>query len=306
MSPEPQAQHASNEDRARAGGRLVIWSLALNAAMAVLKFAGGFLGHSFALVADGAESLLDVLSSILVWAGFKVASLPPDDNHPYGHGRAEPLAALAGVVFIFATAGWIGWRSVYSIVTPHAGPHWETLPLLAGIVVTKLWVYRRLRAAATAAGSTALKVEASRHRSDAFTSAAAFIGIAIAVVGGRAWAAADGWAALFACAIITFNGVEILQRTLDEMMDTAVSPDIENDVRALASSVEGVRALDKCRIRKSGLSYLVDIQVRVDGDLSVVSGHEIGHAVKSRLMASALRVSDVTVHIEPFEVRMKP
>ena len=301
MSEDPPAYYAATHDRALASARLVLGGIALNAALAVAKFAGGIFGHSFALIADGTESLLDILSSLLVWAGFRVASRPPDANHPYGHGRAEPLTALAGVVFIFATAAWVGLGAVHGIRTPHQGPHWATLPLLAAIVATKVWLFRRMGAAGASAGSLALDVEAWHHGSDALTSAAAFVGIAVAVVGGRGWEAADGWAALFACVVIVFNGVSILVKTLGEMMDTAAAPAVENRIRLLAASVPGVGALDKCRVRKSGLSYLVDIHVRVDGSLSVVAGHNIGHDVKSALLASDLRVTDVSVHIEPME-----
>ncbi len=284
-----------------AGARLVLGGIAMNGGFAALKFAGGFLGHSFALIADGVESLLDITSSLLTWAGFQIASRPPDANHPYGHGRAESIAALAGALFIFVTAAWIGLHAIHGIVTPHPGPRWETLPLLAGVVIAKTWLSRWFGDAGERAGSTALGVEAWRHLSDALTSAAAFVGIAIAVIGGPGWEAADSWAALFACAVIAFNGARILGRVLREMMDTAVPGALENEVRAIAAAVPGVRALDKCRVRKSGLSHLVDIQVRVGGDLSVRAGHSIAHAVKDALLGSSLKVSDVSVHIEPME-----
>lgn len=258
------------------------------------------LGNTYALIADGAESTLDIFSSLLVWAGFRVAARPPDANHPYGHGKAEAVAALAVAVFIFGMAAWVGVHAVHEIITPHLGPKWWTLPLLAVIVLVKLWFSRRVRALGDEAGSTALGVEAMHHWSDALTSAAAFIGIAIALVGGEGWEAADDFAALFACAVIAFNGASMVTKALGDVMDTAVPADFENEVRALALRVSGVRALDKVRMRKSGLSYLVDIQVRVDGDLSVRAGHDIAHAVKDALLASAPhRISDVTVHVEP-------
>jgi cation diffusion facilitator family transporter len=199
-----------------------------------------------------------------------------------------------------AAAGWIGWRAVHEIITPHQGPHWLTLPLLVGIVATKLWFSRRLQAAGKAEGSTALSVEAWHHYSDAITSGAAFIGIAIGVVGGKGWEAADDWAALIACAVIAFNGAGMINRALGDVMDTAVSMEFENEVRAVALGVPGVQALDKCRVRKSGLSHLVDIHVRVNGDLTVRAGHDIAHAVKDALLGSAPHaISDVSVHIEP-------
>jgi cation diffusion facilitator family transporter len=300
VTPALPEHHAATQRRAKASARLVLRGIALNFVLAAVKIVGGILGHTYALIADGVESLVDILSSVIVWAGFRVASQPPDADHPYGHGKAEPLAALAVAVFIFAAAGWIGWRAVHEIITPHHGPHWLTLPLLVGVVVVKLWFSRRISQAGVAASSTALSVEAWHHYTDAITSAAAFVGIAIALIGGRGWEAADDWAALLACAIIAFNGVGMFNRALGDVMDTAVSAEFENEVRAVALRVPGVRALDKCRVRKSGLSHLVDIQVRVDGHLSVRAGHDIAHAVKDALLASAAHaISDVSVHIEP-------
>lgn len=291
--------HAATQRRAQASAAFVLRGIALNVVLAVVKFAGGFFGHTYALVADGAESLLDVLSSLLVWGGFRVASRPPDANHPFGHGKAEPLAALSVGVFIFAAAGWIGWRAVHEIITPHQGPHWATLPLLAGVVGVKIWFSRRMQRAGESTDSTALGVEALHHYSDAITSAAAFVGISIALWGGRGYETADDWAALVACLVIGFNGVSIFQRALGDVMDVAVPEKTENDVRRFALSVPGASALDKVRVRKSGLSYLVDIQVCVDGSLTVREGHAIAHAVKDALLQSPLRVTDVSVHIEP-------
>lgn len=286
--------------RAHASAQLVLRGIALNAVLAAVKFAGGIFGHTYALIADGAESLLDILSSSLVWAGFRVAAKPPDADHPYGHGKAEPLAALAVAFFIFFMAGWIAVHAVREIMTPHRAPAWWTLVVLAGVVLAKMWFSRRMGAAGEAAGSTALGVEALHHYSDALTSAAAFVGICIALWGGPGWETADDWAALFACVIIAFNGVGMVGKALGDVMDTAAPTDFENEVRAIALAVVGVRALDKVRVRKSGLSYLVDIQVRVDGALTVREGHDIAHAVKDALIASVPHtISDVTVHIEP-------
>jgi cation diffusion facilitator family transporter len=293
-------QHLATQTRAHASAALVLRGIGLNALLAAVKFAGGIFGHTYALIADGAESLLDILSSTLVWAGFRVAAKPPDADHPYGHGKAEPLAALAVALFVFLMAGWIAVHAVHEIVTPHQGPAWWTLIVLAGVIVTKAWFSRRMGAAGEEVGSTALGVEALHHWSDAMTSAAAFVGISIALWGGKGWETADDWAALFACVIISFNGVGMFGNALRDVMDTAVALDFENEVRALALAVPGVQSLDKVRVRKSGLSHLVDIQVRVDGELSVRAGHDIAHAVKDALIASAPHaISDVAVHIEP-------
>lgn len=302
MPAEPHAPHVSARLGAEAGARLVLRGVALNAILAAAKFAGGIFGNTYALIADGAESLLDILSSLLVWAGFRVAARPPDADHPYGHGKAEAVSALAVAGFVFAMAGWVGLNAVREIITPHEGPAWWTLLVLAGVIAVKLWFSRRMHTAGQEAGSTALGVEAMHHWSDAVTSAAAFIGIVIALYGGKGWETADDWAALFACLVIAFNGSAMVLRALGDVMDAAMPVGFESEVRALALAVPGVRALDKVRMRKSGLTHLVDIQVRVDGELTVTAGHDIAHAVKDALIASAPhRISDVTVHVEPMK-----
>ncbi len=292
--------HSRALRRADDGAALVLRGIALNAALAVVKLAGGLLGNTFALVADAAESMLDMLTSALVWAGFRVASRPPDGDHPYGHGKAESLSALAVALFVFSMAGWVAWHAVREIRTPHQGPAWWTLLVLAGVVVVKLWYARRTKQAGEEMGSTALGAEAMHHWSDAMTSAAAFVGISIALWGGPGWETADDWAALFACVIIAVNGAAIFMKALGDVMDTAVAAEFEQEVRAIALAVPGVEALDKCRVRKSGLSHLVDIQVRVDGELTVRAGHDIAHAVKDALVASTVHaITDVSVHVEP-------
>jgi cation diffusion facilitator family transporter len=294
--------HARTTRRAEESARLVVRGIVLNVALAAVKLAGGVFGHTYALIADAAESMLDILTSLLVWAGFRVAARPPDANHPYGHGKAEPLAALAVALFVFAMAGFVGWHAVEEIRTPHRAPEWWTLVVLAAVVVTKVWFSRRLNLAGEENGSTALGVEAMHHYSDALTSGAAFFGIAVALWGGPGWETADDWAALFACVVIGFNGFNMSGKALGDIMDTAVSAQFEGEVRDIAGAVPGVRALHKVRVRKSGLSHLVDIQVRVDGELTVREGHDIAHAVKDALTASAPHsISDVTVHVEPMK-----
>jgi len=301
MSDVPVPATAARR-HAEAGARLVLRGVALNLGLAAVKFAGGILGNTYALVADAAESLLDVVSSLLVWAGFKVAARPPDADHPYGHGKAEALAALVVAAFVFGMAGLVGYHAVREIITPHRAPAWWTLLVLALVVAVKLWFSRRMRAAGEETGSTALGVEALHHWSDAMTSAAAFVGIALALWGGRGWEVADDWAALFACIVIAFNGAVMVLKAQGDVMDAAVPAGFEREVRAMALAVPGVLALDKVRMRKSGLTHLVDIQVRVDGNLTVTAGHAIAHAVKDALMASvAHRISDVTVHVEPMK-----
>jgi cation diffusion facilitator family transporter len=227
--------HALARSRAEAGAALVLRGVLLNLVLALIKFAGGILGNTYALIADGVESLMDVFSSLLVWAGFRVAAVPPDADHPYGHGKAEPLAALGVALVIFFAAGWIGVHAVREILTPHQGPHWGTLPLLVFIVVVKWRFARRMDKAGEDSASTALGAEAWHHAADALTSAAAFIGILIAVLAGPDYAAADDWAALVACVVVAFNGVIVFHRALGHVMvgdvEAVVAPGVDDWLR---------------------------------------------------------------------------
>jgi cation diffusion facilitator family transporter len=200
---------------------------------------------------------------------------------------------------LLGAAVFIAVQSVREIITPHHAPAWFTLLVLALVVAAKETLYRFVSKVGDALTSTAVKGDAWRHRSDAITSAAAFVGIGIALIDGKGYESADDWAALLACAVILFNGYRIFRAALGEIMDAAVPSDLQHDIRQIASSVPGVVRIEKCRARKGGLGLLVEIHVEVDGDLTVRRGHEIGHEVSNQLKASSLAVQQVMVHVEP-------
>jgi cation diffusion facilitator family transporter len=279
--------------------RLSITALAINVVLAAVKIVTGVIGNSYVLIADGIESTADVITSIVVWSGLRFSTRPADARHPYGHGKAEPIAGAIVALALLAAAVLIAVQSVREILTPHDPPRLFTLPVLLGVIAIKEFLARRVSKTSVTLDSAVLKADAWHHRSDALTSAAALVGILIALLGGPGFEAADDWAALVACDIIAWNGVRLLRGALDEMMDAAVSPDIVREVRKLAASVEGVVEIEKCRIRKSGLHLALDIHVVVDGNLTVRRGHEIAHEVEGKLRASQHRINDVTVHIEP-------
>jgi cation diffusion facilitator family transporter len=281
------------------GLRIAKLALLVNALLAIGKIATGILGNSYVLIADGIESTADIFSSVVVWGGLRVSVLPADENHPFGHGKAEPVAGIIVSMILLAAAVLIAVQSVHEILTPHHPPAWYTLPVLVVVVLVKETLFRTALRTGRSLESTALKSDAWHHRSDALTSAAAFVGISIALIGGKGYEGADDWAALLACGVICWNGLRLLRAALDELMDASVSPDVVAQVRELAATVEGVAAIDKCRIRKAGLHLALDIHVVVDGDLTVRRGHEIAHLVKDRLLASQHRINDVIVHIEP-------
>lgn len=271
----------------------------VNLGLAVLKIGAGVLGNSYALIADGIESTADILSSFVVMGGMHISSLPPDDQHPYGHGKAEPLAGVVVSTLLLLAAAWIALGSIREILTPHHAPAWFTLPILALVVATKELLSRYVLRVGEDLGSTAVRGDAWHHRSDALTSGAAFVGIGIALVGGEGFEQADDWAALVACAVITFNGARFLRESVNDLMDSSVDPSLVDRIRRISAEVEGVVAIEKCRVRRIGLELSMDIHVTVDGNASVRRGHEIAHAVKDRLRASNARIADVLVHVEP-------
>jgi cation diffusion facilitator family transporter len=284
---------------------LGILAICINITLMAVKIGVGFLGNSYALIADGIESASDIFSSLITWAGFQISLKPADDDHPYGHGKIESLAGMFSGFSLLTAAAIIGYHSILEIQTPHHAPAWFTLPVLVLVVVVKELLSRRVLSAGDAMGSTALKGDAWHHRSDAITSGAAAIGITIALIGGKGFEMADDWAALLACGVITINGVLILKGALHDVLDGKVSGDIHTEIAAYAHSVVGVRAAEKCRVRKSGVGFFVEIHVWVDPAISVYEGHQIGHKVKDQIMASDGRVQDVTVHIEPAASEMK-
>lgn len=281
------------------GLRLSKLALLINAVLAAIKITAGVVGNSYVLIADGIESTADIFSSMVVWGGLRVAVIPADENHPYGHGKAESIASIVVSLLLLGAALLIAVQSIREILTPQQAPHWFTLPILLLVIAVKETLFRYAFKTGASLESTALKGDAWHHRSDALTSAAAFVGIAIALIGGPGYESADDWAALIACGVIAWNGLRLLRLALDEIMDAAVPPEIVSAVRSIAAGVGGVVTIDKCRIRKSGLHLVVDIHVVVDGDLSVRRGHEIAHEVKDHLLESKHRINDVTVHIEP-------
>jgi cation diffusion facilitator family transporter len=273
--------------------------MAVNVVLAIVKIVTGVVGNSYALIADGIESTTDIVSSLVVWTGLKISSLPPDEDHPYGHGKAESMAGIVVALALLAAAVFIAIQSLREIITPHHAPAWFTLLVLALVIGTKETLYRFVFKVGDELTSTAVKGDAWHHRSDAITSAAAFIGISIALIGGKGYESADDWAALLACAVILFNGYRIFRAALNEIMDAAPPDPLQTQIRQLASSVPGVVRIEKCRARKSGLGLFVEIHIEVDGTLSVQRGHEIAHQVSDHLKSSALSIQHVVAHVEP-------
>ena len=279
--------------------RATFLGLATNAGLSGVKLAAGIVGHSHALVADAVESFADVFSSLIVWRGVTVAAEPADEDHPYGHGKAEPLAAAVVSGMLLLAAGWIAVKAFGEITRPHQTPEPFTLAVLLAVVVVKEILFRFVRREARAVDNSAVRSDAWHHRSDAITSFAAGIGISVSLVGGPGYEAADDWAAMAAACVIAWNGWRLLRPAFNELMDAAPDRKVRDEIRRLAEQTPGVARVEKCFVRKMGYQFYVDMHVEVDPQMTVLRSHEIAHAVKDKIREAKPAVSDVLVHIEP-------
>ena len=297
MNAHPIGDTAASNHQS--GIRLALVGLAVNVAFAFIKITAGVFGNAYALIADGIESALDAAGSIVIWGGLRFAARPPDATHPYGHGKAEPLAAVVVALGVLVAAAALAVASVREIFLPHHGPAPFTLFVLVIAVVVKEALFRAVSRVGRTVESTAVTTDAWHHRADAVTSMAAAVGISIALIGGERWQRADDYAALFACVVIATTGVRLLRPALQEILDTAPRGGIAESIQRAARSVPGVIDLDKCFVRKMGVSYYVDLHVQVDGSISVREGHNLAHRVKDIIRGADSRIADVLVHIEP-------
>jgi cation diffusion facilitator family transporter len=287
------------------GVRAARLGLASNLVLVIIKISVGVVGHAYALVADGVESSADVMSSGIVWAGLRIADRPADQNHPFGHGKAEAIAGAVVSLLLLLAAVWITVAAIHGIATPHRLPAPYTLVVAAIVIVVKETLYRRVRRVAAQVGSTAVWADAWHHRSDAVSSAAAFIGIAVALlgqryIGGPGWEAADDWAALVAACIVTLSAFRTLQPAVAQLMDAAPEPALLARVEHAASTVPGVELIEKLKVRRSGFGYYVELHAQADPEMSLFDAHELSGRVKGAIKAAAPQVRAVLVHMEPF------
>lgn len=305
MSASSSPLGASGVELASRGIRSAQLGVVVNAILALAKILAGVVGNTYALVADGIESLADIASSLIVWGGLSIAALPPDENHPFGHGKAEALAAATVSLMLLGAAVGIGIQSVLEIRTPHHLPAPWTLIVLVSVIAIKFLLARRIGAVGASIGSTAVSADARHHVSDAVTSLAAFIGISIALIGSRVrggsgWESADDWAAIVAAAVIAYNGASMLVPALHDLMDRMASPDVVQPIRAAAESVDGVRYVEQLLVRKTGLTYDVALHVQADPSLTLLEAHSLGGAVKAAIRERQPAANRIHVHMEPY------
>jgi cation diffusion facilitator family transporter len=287
------------KDNNQIGIKTATFSIIANFTLAILKAITGVLGHSFALVADAIESATDALSSTLVLIGLKYAAKPADENHPYGHGKIEPLTTFFVVGCLLASATIIVIQSIHNIRTPHSTPEYFTFFVLMGIILIKELLYRYVNKKGKELNSTALQADAYHHRSDAITSVVALVGIGAAFLLGEGYENLDDWAALFAAALIVYNAYHIFRPALGEIMEEHLYPDLIREIRLLASDSPGVLDTEKCFVRKSGMYFYVDLHIIVDGNITVKKGHAVAHELKDKIQHHFPQIADILIHVEP-------
>lgn len=273
----------------------------VNTVLAIIKLVAGIAGNAYALVADAVESSADIFSSLIVWGGLRIASRQADEDYPFGYGKAESLAAAVVALMLIGAAAGISVEAVREIRTPHHMPAPFTLAVLVGVIVIKAilsrWVFRVGKEVA----STAVKAEAWHHRSDALTSAAAFIGISVALLGGPGWEPADDWAALAAAGVIVVNAVILLRPAVHDLMDRSPGGDLQGRIAGAALATRDVREIEKLKVRKAGLGYYVDIHVQANPQMSLRDAHNLSGRVKASIRSAVPEVNGVLIHMEPYE-----
>ena len=271
----------------------------VNVALTAAKLVGGLVGHSYALIADAAESAFDLFGSLAVWTGVRIADRDATQEYPFGFGKAEALAGASVAMLLLIASVGIAVASVHEILTPHHAPAPWTLGVLAIVIVIKYYMTRRVQRIARSVGSTALAADAQHHRSDALTSIAAFVGISVALAGGAGWESADDWAALVAAGIIAWNGIALMRTAAADLMDRVAAPEVVTAIRTAATSVNDVRAVEKLAVRRAGRGYWVDIHVEADPAMSLEDAHIVSGKVKGAIRATTPQVLGVLVHMEP-------
>lgn len=280
--------------------RAALLGLVINLLLGVIKFVGGTLGHSFALISDAINSLGDSLTSIVVVFALWYAQRPPDEEHPYGHTRAEAAAASNVALLIVISALYVGFHALTRLREAHQIPPIWTLWIAGSNVVIKEALYRYKSRVGQRTGSSALIANAWDHRSDALCSLAVLIGLAVVRWAGPALIWADEAAALVVVVAILWSGLKLLRQSTSDLLDPQADDEFVRRIRDSATHVPGVQAVEKLWVRKTGLEYLADIHIQVDGAMTVEDGHRIGHLVKDQLIRQFAALRDVHVHLEPY------
>jgi cation diffusion facilitator family transporter len=282
------------------GERIALIGIIANIVLTMVKFTGGILGNSYALIADAIESATDIIGSSIVYLGVRYAQKPADSNHPYGHGKTEPMAWLAvSILLIFAVIE-IATGAISRIQDLDAGiPALWTLWILIAVVFIKGWLFIREYRIGKNLASTAIIWDAWHHLSDALTTSIALIGTLLALFAWPTLSSAADWAALIAAICMCYNIYHIGWPAMRELLDEVDDPVLQSEVRSTIEKNKDVKHINLCIVRKSGFDRLLDLRIIVDGSISVRDGHLIAHQVEADIKRTYPHITSVMVHTEP-------
>lgn len=292
--------HTPENSPYQIAAQTAVFGLLINLLLGVVKLIGGILGSSFALISDAVNSLGDVFMSLVVVYALKVAQRPPDEEHPYGHTRAEAIAGSNVALLVIVSALLVGWEAIERINIQHNLPPVWTLWIAGANVLIKEGLYRWSIRIGKRTRSSVVIASAWDHRSDAFCSLAVLIGLSIVRWGGQSWIGADEVAALIVVGAIIWSASQLFRSSASELMDVQAHDELVTQIRQAAEAVPEVREIETLWVRKSGLEYFADIHIEVDDSLTVAEGHRIGHEVKDKLLERFPMLRDVLVHLEPY------
>ncbi len=296
-----EAARMHPERSLRSGQGSAFKGILINGMLGAAKLAAGLLGHSYAMVADAAESFADVAGSCVTLYGLRIAAEPADPMHPSGHGRAETLASMVTALALVTVGALIFYHALLSLDEARVAPNPLTLLVLVPVIFVKEQMFHWMLKRGKEIGSLAVSADAWHQRSDVVTSVAALTGIVVAWIGGPAWNHADSWAAMLASLWLVGTGLWLLGPTLHELMEGSVDPALLEFIRETSLGCEGIKGIDKVWVRKLGMRLIIDLHVIVDPDISVKEGHRLAHEVKAKLQHELPQVRDVMVHVEPYE-----
>jgi len=283
-------------------GRRTTWiSLLGNVFLSFFKLLAGFLGSSAAMIADGVHSLSDVISTIVIMVSLKVSSKPPDEEHPYGHGKAEAIGAKLVALLLIGAGIFLGWEGINKIVSGEISvPGRIALWGVIASLIVKEVLFRYVYKVGKMISSKALITDAWHHRSDAFSSLAALVGIVGALLG---WPFMDPLAAVVVAVFILKVGWGLVSRAVDELMDAVPDLDLQDRLEDKARGSEGVIGVENLRLRTNGPYFFVDLSLVVDKGLSAYDAHEIAAKVKQIMLEEDDRIQDVLIHVDPAEIK---
>lgn len=289
----------SLESKTRTGKRVALASMAVSASLAALKIIIGLIGHSTAVVADGLESAGDVVASGFVLFGFVIAARPPDENHPYGHGRYETLTGLVVGIVLFLGGIGICYRSLANVAGVHPTPAafglWALLVSMIAKSILSTVKFRYGRRI----GSSALTADAWNDFVDIISAITAMTALGLTLYDPSRFISADHYGGFAVGLIVIFTGLRVAKETSDRLSDTMPDAELLKEIRAAAITVSGVQAVEKCFARSSGLQYHVDIHIEVDPGMTVRESHDIATQVRFAIRSQLDWVADVLVHVEP-------